>query len=345
MVDHPRGQGDGGVEQGVADRLRAGGHLDEIAVSGLPEGRELRGRGSFLVGIGRHGAVQRRHEQVRVDADQPLGCLAGHRVGDAGAHVAALGHVARVAEAAHQLGPGSCGPVQVPADLGRLAREAVPGQGGQDEVEGILGAAAVRGRVGQRAGGVDQLHDGAGPAVGHDQRQRVLVRRLDVDEVDLHAVDLGRELGQGVELRLGLPPVVVGLPVARELLHRRQLHALRAIFDQLLGGQARRGDPAAQLGELLFGSVDLEGTDLGLGGGAHHDLPWLVDAVPDDLLSGSGTWARDYACRVGLSNKSPWSAATIAPTSGDIPERWPMPGLRRVAGVDSRPGSEASKRR
>src|SRR5437868_15531399 len=93
-----------------------------------------------------------------------------------------------------------------------------------------------------------------------------------MDEVDVHAVDLGRELGQGVELRLGLAPVVLGLPVARELLNRRQLHALRPICDQLPGGQARRGDPAAQLGELLFGSVDVEGTDVSgaLGGGAHH---------------------------------------------------------------------------
>ena len=95
VVDHPGRQGDGGVEQGVADRLRARGHLDEVAVSGLPEGGDLRGRGAFLVGVRRHGAAQRRHEQVRVDADQPLGCLAAHRVGDAGAHVAALGHVAR----------------------------------------------------------------------------------------------------------------------------------------------------------------------------------------------------------------------------------------------------------
>src|SRR5213078_3869431 len=100
--------------------------------------------------------------------------------------------------AAHELGPGPCGPAQVPAHLDRLARETVPGQGGQHEVEGILGAAAVRGRVRQRADGVDHLHDGAGPAVGHDQRQRVVVGRLDVDEVDVHAVDLGRELGQGV---------------------------------------------------------------------------------------------------------------------------------------------------
>ena len=42
-------------------------------------------------------------------------------------------------------------------------------------MEGILGAAAVRGRVRQRADGVEHLDDGAGPAVGHDQRQRVLV--------------------------------------------------------------------------------------------------------------------------------------------------------------------------
>ena len=88
-----------------------------------------------------------------MDADQALGCLAAHRVGDAGADVAALGHVAGVAEAAHELGPGPCRPAQVPADLDRLAGEPVPGQGGQHEMEGILGAAAVRGRVRQRADG------------------------------------------------------------------------------------------------------------------------------------------------------------------------------------------------
>ena len=80
--------------------------------------------------------------------------------------------------------------------------------------------------------------------------------------------------GKRVELRLGLAPVVLGRPVARELLERRELHALRSIGDQLLGGPARRGDAAAQLGELLFGNVDVEGTDVGggLDGGAHDDL-------------------------------------------------------------------------
>ena len=207
-------------------------------------------------------------------ADQPLDRLAAHQVRDEGTHVAALGDVAGVAEAAHQLRPRPCDAAGVPAELGRLAGEAVAGQGRQHEVERVLGGAAVRGRVGQRADGLEQLDDRAGPAVRHDQRQRVLVPRLDVDEVDLDPVDLGRELRQRVELRLGLAPVVVGRPVARELLHRRQLDALRPICDELLAGPARRRDAPAQVVELLLRNLDVEGPDLGCGldGAAHDDL-------------------------------------------------------------------------
>ena len=146
--------------------------------------------------------------------------------GDLGAYVASLGDVARVAEAVHQLRPGACDAAVLPAELGRLAREAVAGQGRQDEVERVLGGAAVGGGIGQRAYGAEQLDDRAGPAVGHDQRQRVLVPRPDVDEVDVDPVDLGRELGQRVQSRLGPAPVVLGRPVAGERLQRRQLHAL-----------------------------------------------------------------------------------------------------------------------
>ena len=194
-----------------------------------------------------------------MDAEQPLGCLAAHRVRDGGAHVAALGDVARVAEAVHQLRPRACDAAGLPAELGRLAREAVAGQGRQHQVECVLGGAAVSGRVGQRADGLEQLDDRAGPAMRHDQRQRVLVPRPDVDEVDLDPVDLGRELRQRVQPRLARAPVVLGRPVAGELLHRRQLHALRAIGDELLGGPARRRDPAAQLGELLLRNLDWNG--------------------------------------------------------------------------------------
>jgi hypothetical protein len=72
--------------------------------------------------------------------------------------------------------------------------------------------------------------------MGHDERQRVLVRRLDVDEVDVHPVDLGLELGQSVQLRLDLAPVVVRRPVGDERLDRRQLNALRPVIDKLLAG-------------------------------------------------------------------------------------------------------------
>src|SRR5918995_1506387 len=120
--------------------------------------------------------------------------LAAHRVGDVGAHVATLGNITGVAEAAHQFCPGACDAAGVPADLLRLAREAVAGNGRQHEVEGVLGGAAVRGRVGQRADRLEQLDYRAWPAMGHDQWQRILMPRPDVDEVDVDPVDLGREL-------------------------------------------------------------------------------------------------------------------------------------------------------
>ena len=111
-----------------------------------------------------------------MDAEQPRGCLAAHHVSDGGADVAALGDVAGVAEAVHQLRPGEPDAAGVPAEFGWLAGEAVAGQGGQHQVERVLGAPAVRGRVGERADDLEQLDDRAGPAVRDDQRHRVLVR-------------------------------------------------------------------------------------------------------------------------------------------------------------------------
>src|SRR5437016_7651363 len=93
--------------------------------------------------------------------------------------------------------------------------------------------------------------------------------------MDVHAVDLGRELRQGFELCLRPAPVVIILPVVRELPQGRELHALRAIWRELLTRPARRGDAAVQLGEILFGDIDLEGADLdgGLDGATHEDIP------------------------------------------------------------------------
>ena len=218
-------------------------------------------------------------------ADQALDRLAAHQVRDEGTHVAALGDIAGVAEAVHQLRPRACGAAGVPAELGRLAGEPVAGQGRQHQVECVLGGAAVSGRVGQRADGLQQLDDRAGPAVGHDQRQRILMPRPDVDEVDLDPVDLGHELRQRVQSRLAPAPVVVAHPVVRERLQRRQLHALRPICDELFGGPARRGDAAAQLSELLLRNVDLERARCCFGADGHDGAPRLLTAVRLTLVS------------------------------------------------------------
>ena len=65
-------------------------------------------RRTFLLGLRRQllEADRARDEHVDVDAEQPLGSLAGHRVGDDGSPVAALGDIAGVAEPLHQLRPG-----------------------------------------------------------------------------------------------------------------------------------------------------------------------------------------------------------------------------------------------
>src|SRR5206468_12729875 len=50
-------------------------------------------------------------------------------------------------------------------------------------------------------------------------------------------------------------------PIAREFLHRRELHALRRIRHRLLVGPLRRRDASAEVGEGLVRSVKLEGAD------------------------------------------------------------------------------------
>ena len=139
-----------------------------------------------------------------------------------------------------------------------LAENPWPGSEGITRWNASAALAAVRRGIGERLDDLQLLDDRAGPAVRDDQRQRVLVLRADVDEVDVEPVDLGHEVRQGVQLRLAPAPVVVGRPVARELLHRRERHALRVVGDRLALGPPGRGDAPAQLGELRLIEADLE---------------------------------------------------------------------------------------
>ena len=92
-----------------------------------------------------------------------------------------------------------------------------------------------------------------------------------MDEVDVHPVDLGRELRQRVQPRLHAPEVVLVRPVVRERPGRRELDALRPIRDELLAGPARRRDAPAEVVQLLLWNLELEGPDLGRGLGATHE--------------------------------------------------------------------------
>jgi hypothetical protein len=119
----------------------------------------------------------------------------------------------------------------------------------------------MRGGIGQRIDDLQLFDDRARPPVRHDDRQRIRVLRADVNEMDVQPVDVRHELRQCVQSRLELAPVVACRPVARELLKRRERHALRVIGDGFLVGPPRCLDPSAEIGEGLVRHVHLERSD------------------------------------------------------------------------------------
>ena len=128
-------------------------------------------------------------------------------------------------------------------------------------MESVRRAAAMGRRIGQWIDDLQLLDDRARPSMRDDQGQRVVMFRANVNEVNVQPVDLGNELRQRVEPRLHLPPVVIGLPIAHELLQSRQRHALGVIVDSFLFGPPRRGQASAEIDEVLFGYIDMEGAD------------------------------------------------------------------------------------
>jgi predicted ATPase len=87
------------------------------------------------------------------------------------------------------------------------------------------------------------------------------VREYALERLAEHPVDLGLELRQRVQPRLAPAPVAIARPVARELLDRRQLHALRAIIDELLARQAGRREASTEVLQSLVRNVYVERAD------------------------------------------------------------------------------------
>jgi hypothetical protein len=99
--------------------------------------------------------------------------------------------------------------------------------------------------------------------VGQDQRQRLIVRRAGVEEVDVQPIDLGPELRDRVQPGLGGAPVVARAPVVAELLDVGERDALGPVVDGLLLRPASAVEPIVQIGKLRLADLDAERLNLG----------------------------------------------------------------------------------
>ena len=251
------------IREAVAQSLGAGALLFGVArFLGLILGDAVQ-RGAFH---GRHVLqarfVRRANRHVHMKGGAMLGFAQPHVLRDEGAPVAALRHIAAVAEPGHELAPHAADLLRADAGLGRLAGEAVAGEGGGDEVESIAGVLRLR-------EGIDdfvKLDDGAGPAVGNNEGQGVRMGAADMQEVNVDAVDGGDELRPAVEFRLPPAPIVLRRPIVRQFLGVSQGHALAPIRDGLRLGPTRAADALPQAVQLRLGNSDGERFDVGHGG-------------------------------------------------------------------------------
>src|SRR5688500_1007222 len=145
-------------------------------------------------------------------------------------------------------------------------------------MESVRCARAMCRRIGQWLDDLQLLDDRTGPPVRNEEWQRILMFRTNVDEMNVKPIDLGDEVRQSLQPRLALAPVVLLGPVARERLHHREARALRLILDGLLFRPARGGDALAEVDELFFRNVDVEGADVccGVDGRVHDFSPLLA---------------------------------------------------------------------
>ena len=181
-------------------------------------------------------------------------------------------------------------------------------------MERVGRARAMRGGIGERADELELLDGRARPAVADDERQCVLVLRTDMNEMDVQPIDLGHELREGVQPRLALAPVVLGRPVAGELLHEsraarpashRRPSRARATWSRRCAGATRPGPPReprrGKAGWWRSRSPRLAMWDV--------DRPWCSQALPLPLIGAGDNptgnpstvqdLRRDLLCRHG----------------------------------------------
>src|SRR3954468_22585974 len=149
-----------------------------------------------------------------------------------------------------------------------------------------------------------------------------------MDEVDVQPVDLGDEVRQAVQLGLAPAPVVVRRPVASELLHGRERHALRVVVDGLSLPPPGRADAPAQLGELRRGEADVELAD----GVTGADGLRCGHLLSPDVVSPPMVASRRRARARGLPGRGPGATTSRHP-------RWVAGTAKR-----QRPSSDQPRR-
>ena len=110
--------------------------------------------------------------------------------------------------------------------------------------------------VGEGIDDFQLLDDRARPPVRDDEWQRIFMLRTNVNEMNARPSILSDKIRQGAQSRFALVPVVLGRPIAREFLNRRELHASRLIRDRFPFRKPCRVDAPAQFGEIRFRKVD-----------------------------------------------------------------------------------------
>src|SRR4051794_2736012 len=103
--------------------------------------------------------------------------------------------------------------------------------------------------------------------------------------MDIDSIDQSDELRKGIDLRLGLSPSVVVLPVAHQTLHRRELHTLRAIGNRFRFRPVCRAKAASKITDRLLRNMDTEWTNGSIAGTARRGCG---DGVPVGGLAGLG---------------------------------------------------------
>jgi hypothetical protein len=98
--------------------------------------------------------------------------------------------------------------------------------------------------------------------VGDHQGKGLRMRGPDVEEVDVEAVDLGDELGVGVDPRFGSPPVVAVGPVVTELACVGERSALGPVVHRLRFGPPGPLQSVPKIGEFGVSNFDAERSDL-----------------------------------------------------------------------------------